>query len=667
MAAIDQQLLHTMDFGDDLAGMNLDFMFDLGSPASSPVTKSNNTGSMVSLFSNFSNCSMSPRSNIQCYTEETQSVQNLHTTSHPSTNTLLRPIFFDSTVQDSYYCESTGSDGVGASSIVLDSTAEPSSVAISACTLSPGTTQPALHQRNLTKARERGDTRLIHAAYAGDVSTVSSLMHLVQLKNTHGMTALMAAAYSDCDQCVSILLPFENRLQANNGMTALMCAAAKGSIKSVSMLIDTELRIQDKNGRSALMYAAQKGNYECVKMLLGEATLTDKAGNTALIIATMMGYMHCARCLLKHEAGFRLPSGLTALMIAAHKKDAAIASLLLSECRLRDNKGKTALMYGAEAGADGCVEILMTHESGVQDCKGNTALMYGARAGHFGCVELLASLESQCINSAGYTALMMAACGDFSDCVDALVDLEGGMTDKDGRTALMLAVSSEAVTSAKLLLSEARMVDKVGNFALIYAVHKNNEALIRLLSEREVRMQTPKGYTALMVAASMPCKEITEHLLDEIGLITKDGYCALYYAIDAGNSCAINLLLPYEASLLGITSDMRYALCGDVVSLALSHTRGIPYRDKFGRTALVYAILGNHLKCAELLTEDSDIADVNGWTPLMYAAKRGYTQYIDLLRGSNCSAINKNGHTLLDIAKKAGHAAFLHAATHILS
>lgn len=86
------------------------------------------------------------------------------------------------------------------------------------------------------------------------------------------------------------------------------------------MLIDTELRIQDKNGRSALMYAAQKGNYECVKMLLGEATLTDKAGNTALIIATMMGYMHCARCLLKHEAGFRLPSGLTALMIAAHKR-----------------------------------------------------------------------------------------------------------------------------------------------------------------------------------------------------------------------------------------------------------------------------------------------------------------------------------------------------------
>ncbi|EFO65551.1 Hypothetical protein GLP15_1800 [Giardia lamblia P15] len=653
-----------MGFDDDLAGMNLDSMFDLGSLVSSTVTKSTNTENAVSFFCN---CSMSPGLNVQCCTEETQNAPSMHMTSHPSASTFLRPIFFDSIVQDSYYCESTGSDGTGTSSITLDNAAKPSSIAISACTRSPGITQLALHQKDLMKVREKTDTRLIYAAYNGNVSAVSSLMHLIRLKNNHGMTALMAAAYNDCSQCVSILLPFENCLQANNGMTALMCAAAKGSTKSVSMLIDAELRIQDKSGRSALMYAAQKGNYECVKMLLGEAMLTDKAGNTALIMTTMMGHMHCARCLLKYEAGFRLPSGLTALMIAAHKKDAAIVSLLLSECKLRDNKGKTALMYGAEAGADGCVEILMAHESGIQDCKGNTALMYGAKGGHFGCVELLAPLEPQCVNSAGYTALMMAACGDFSDCVDALVDLEGGMIDKDGRTALMLAVSSEAVVSAKLLLSEARMVDKIGNFALIYAVHKNNEALVRLLSDKEVRMQTPKGYTALMIAASMPCKEIAEHLLDEIGLITRDGYCALYYAIDAGNNYAINLLLPYEASLLGVTSDMRYALCGDVMSLALSHTREIPYKDKFGRTALVYAILGNHLKCAELLTGDNDIADINGWTPLMYAAKRGYTQYIDLLQGSNCSAINKSGHTLLDIAKKAGHAAFFHAVTHIPS
>ncbi|ESU42628.1 Ankyrin repeat protein, partial [Giardia duodenalis] len=655
------QSLHTMDFGNDLTDMNLNSMFDSSSFVSSAFTKPGSSESAVSLLS------MSPRLNTQLHLEETQITRSTRTGSRPTTSTLLRPGLFDSIVQDSYYYETTGSEGTETSSVTQDSINEPSNATVPAHALSFGTPQFTLRQKDLMKVRERGDIRLIQAAHNGDIATVSSLMHLVQLKNHRGMTALMAAASADHDQCVSTLLPYENGLQANNGVTALMCAAAKGSVKSVSLLIDTELRIQDKNGRSALMYAAQKGNYECVKLLLGEAMLIDKSGNTALIMATMMGHMHCVRCLIKHEAGFRLPSGLTALMISAYRKDAAITSLLLSECKMRDTGGKTALMYGAEVGADECVEILMIHESGIRDSKGNTALMYGARAGHFGCVELLAALESRCINSAGHTALMMAACGNFPDCIDALVDLEGGIKDKTGKTALMIAVSSGAVASAKLLLSESRAVDKEGNFALMYAVHKSNETLVRLLSEKEARMQTPKGYTALMVAASMPCKEIAEYLLDEIGLATKDGYCALYYAIDAGNSCAINLLLPYEASLLGITPDMRYALCGDVVSLALSHTRNVLQKDKFGRTALVYAILGNHLKCVELLVENKDVADVSGWTPLMYAAKRGHIQYIDVLRGSNLSAKNKNGHTLLDIARKAGHTAFFRTAAHVLS
>lgn len=651
-----------MDFGDDLVEMNIDSMLGLSSLVSSTSTKSNHIGSTTSLFSN---CSMGSRLSSRVCIEDTQNIQGARAASHSIASTVLSPGIFDSIVQDSYYYETTASDGTINASVGPETIAESSNMVAVARALSPSASQLTLRQKDLMKIREKGDTRLIQAAYIGDASAVSSLMHLVQLKNNRGMTALMAAACGDYDQCVCILLPSENGLQANNGMTALMCAAAKGSIKSVSLLIDTELRIQDKNGRSALMYAAQKGNYECVKMLSGEAMLTDKSGNTALIIATMMGHMHCVRYLLKHESGFRLASGLTALMISAHKKDAAITSLLLSECKMRDNKGKTALMYAAEVGADGCVEILMAHESGIQDSKGNTALMYGAKAGHFGCVELLAPLESQFINSAGYTALMMAACGDFSDCVDALVDLEGGMTDKSGRTALMMAVSSEAVASVELLLSESRATDKAGNFALIYAVHKNNEELVRLLSGKEARMQTTKGYTALMIAASMPCKEIAEHLLDEIGLITKSGYCALYYAIDAGNSYAINLLLPYEAPFLGITPDMRYALCGDVASLALSPTRDILQQDKFGRTALVYAILGDHLKCAELLTQDKDVVDINGWTPLMYAAKRGYIQYIDLLRGSRLSTINRNGQTLLDIARNAGKTTFLRAAAHI--
>jgi len=49
---------------------------------------------------------------------------------------------------------------------------------------------------------------------------------------------------------------------------------------------------------------------------------------------------------------------------------------------------------------------------------------------------------------------------------------------------------------------------------------------------------------------------------------------------------------------------------------------------------------------------------LSGWTPLHYAARRGYTNVVKLLlaKSADVSAKDKNGRTALDYARTAGHA-----------
>ncbi|TNJ27384.1 Kinase, NEK [Giardia muris] len=210
-------------------------------------------------------------------------------------------------------------------------------------------------------------------------------------------------------------------------------------------------------------------------------------------------------------------------------------------------------------------------------------------------------------NVEGETALMKCARKGHSDCIP-LLEKEIGMQDNYGRTALMLAADEGHFDCIPLLEREIGMQNNDGWTALMKAVVKGHSSCIPLL-EKEIGMQNNDGRTSLMLAASTGQTDCARLLLSEAGeqmiasSISFPGATALMLAIHHNHPEIVQLLLPYERDK----------------------------KDKNNQTALIWAAKRGYAEYIPFLMKDIGMQDNDGLTALMWAAAGGYTYCVQLL------------------------------------
>ena len=307
------------------------------------------------------------------------------------------------------------------------------------------------------------------------------------------------------------------------------------------------------------------------------------------------------------------------------------------------------------------------------DNSGQSALLYAATVGNLEAVRLLLKngADPDVRSPDGDTPILALA----------------AWKDIQGEYGPLFIQATRILLDAK---ADVNAVNKDGNTALIYAAHRNNAKLVKLLLERGADpARTDKdGLTARRTAEIMGNKDVLP-LLPLDPLDSGDGN--RNHSVDARNA-------------KGSTRLMQAAIDGELENVRDLLRRGadLNARDHMGRNPALYAAVGEEPETLRLLLEkgsdpnqpsndgnvplvllatskefggenaeaylttvevllsggaDADVRHKDKMTPMMYAALNGNKGMIELLLKHNAdvNAKNKDGATAVVIAHTFGH------------
>ncbi len=331
-----------------------------------------------------------------------------------------------------------------------------------------------------------------------------------------------------------------------------------------------------------------------------------------------------------------------------------------------DDKGRTPLMYAAQAGSQQAIEKLVkAHHADVnaKDVNDQTALMKSSIMGKNDGVKFLLDNKAKIdeYDKFGRTALTYSARSDHTDVLKTLLHkgADPNIRDNDGRSPLMEAAAKGNLESTKELVKHFADVnaqtDRTKSTALMDAIEKGNPAIIRLLADRsDPDLQDSHGDTALMHLARSPRAFGVRDTVSVQTLIknsknvdikNNDGRTALMEAGGAVDQATVRALIEHGADpdlqdkngktplmhLVGsgsISTDYTTAL--DV----LVPKSNLDIQDTSGRTALIQAAIRGDFIAPKILHANGaklDMADNQGRTALMYAAQNGARSIVEIL------------------------------------
>ena len=352
-----------------------------------------------------------------------------------------------------------------------------------------------------------------------------------------------------------------------------------------------------------LCIAAQCGSLQAVKALLvGGAShaLTDKNGWTAAHDAASHGHTACLRLLLAAGAQLeaKTPEGATPLYLAAQEGRVEACELLL--------------LSGASVAARAAGQ--------------ETALQVASKKGHAVVIDrlLTAGAELEARDTGKRSPLGLATCDGQLEAVKALLarGADANAADSFGNTPLMEAITEKQTPCVQALLpvSDLSITNRQGRNAFHACIFTGRQECFQLLLPlmRDVDVRTVQGVDAN--GEPVDYNETPLHL-------------ACYF----GQHNMVKALLRRGASRTS--------------------------RDSEQRTPLHDACLAGHLSCVaqllgapgdyKLALEEVNASDVNGMTPLHFAAKNGFMQGCGALlaAGARRDAATPAGITPLMLAQ----------------
>ena len=495
-----------------------------------------------------------------------------------------------------------------------------------------------------------------------------------EVTNSDGDTPLMCAAERGHTACVQLLLQrgATARIRTRSGYTPVRHAAERGDKEMLLALLDAgcEVDTADCCGYTPLMRAVVSGHTDCVQLFLQRGANVHvknsyECESTLAHLAAGLGKKEMLLALL--GAGCEVDAtdryGDTPLTYAAKRGHTDCVRLLLQ--RGADGMGRPCTHYAAEAGHKETLLALLDAGCGVDatDRQDRTPLACAVQRGHADCVRLLLQRGAK---EDGWTLAHSAALQGDKEVLQTLLDagLDVEASDERGETPLMCAARGGNVDCVRLLLQRRADVHKKatsGGTPAHHAAERGDKEMLLALLDAGCEVDTADccGYTPLMRAVVFGHTDCAKLLLQrgaDVHAEAKGGslaHCAawqgnkemLLAVLDAG--CNVNSAKKIDHSLgvdhsSGETPLMVAAERGhrDCVQLLLQRGANARASTYFGRTvAHCAAECGDKETLLAVLDAGCpvDAEDDEGMTPLLFAAKGGHEDCMELLlqRGAN--------------------------------
>lgn len=426
---------------------------------------------------------------------------------------------------------------------------------------------------------------------------------------------------------------------------SLDIAAARGEETTVVLLLKSGAR--SKNAMSL----AAGGGFMGIMQKLYETDANmihdkDVYGRSPLMMATLNGDENIASFLIEHGAkcDMGMQNGTMPLHLATSIGHTGIVNLLITktvDVHILSAKGCNALHLAAAGGFDDISKMLIS--AGVRvnqkNNDGMTALHLAIKHGQTSTIDVLlgAGARLDTMTSDGYSSIDLAAKGGFLSTLKKLIQwqrrsnepMAPSSTDDAPETTRNSGMKDTGKTDA---IDERR-----------YSCQKSPSEEEE--SQKSHASDPPVTFSPLQLAAQNGNEEILRELLQY------PQYCS-------DEDCAISLLLAAKEGFV------------EIVEMLLKSTITIQFRDKHRNTALHLAADGEYTEIVERLVSyhsngsemfDTRAANLEGWTPLHFAAKSGRLVTLQILldHGAKMEDCDESDQTALHIAASHGHVCIL--------
>nr|WP_314626007.1 ankyrin repeat domain-containing protein [uncultured Noviherbaspirillum sp.] len=482
-------------------------------------------------------------------------------------------------------------------------------------------------------------------------------------KDRHGRDAMWWAAAKGGREMTSTLeenkaSPYISDMQGN---TVFHAAAANGNHDVIrrycgTTYADSSLNINapNRDGDTPLILAARHGHMEVVDFLFsrkGKVQVDflheNRLGQTALHEAGAHGHEAIYKLLMEKEAGLEAVYPVMHAVCEEIIKSFPLAKHILPEPRKHgspkvDRNGNTVTHRAAINGradwlgkmlADqpqpfaGKLSITQDPSSAVAlaspgpasirpwskaleipNNEGLTPLCLAIREGHFETVRklLMEGANVKYVNSAGVTPLWLACrprSFDPQRCVDAAATVSNQPAEH--LVQLLLDYGAEADEESFCKQTPLAAASATGDAAIV-------QRLIR--ADADVDHVDHNGLTALMLATHLGHVEVAAILLDAGATPDPDPahgkLSALLLAAESGRDAVIKLLVERGAQIDHVHDDGATALTvasaagsDSTVALLIGLGANLYIQDKYGKTAMDYAIQKNHYNIIMLLQQ----------------------------------------------------------------